>query len=183
VTGGGRRAGVDMLRQGVDLALSPENQEGGSELGPSRRTAGLLLVALSVVFAISLSYSPADTGYISICIFKNLTGLPCPGCGLTHSFCALGKGRVASAFRFNAMGPPIFLLAAGFWLRSLAILLGRMKPVFAFDRIARGALLGRLVLGALGLYGIGRIIYIVAFAPQLIESRLPLLKLISTLGR
>jgi hypothetical protein len=143
----------------------------------------LLLIGLSAVLIISFVYSPPDSGYLSVCLFKNLTGLPCPGCGLTHSFCSLAKGRVASAFAFNAIGPPMFLLAAGFWFRSLAIVLGRMKPVVAFDRIARGVLLGRLLLGALALYGVGRIIYIVAFAPQLIESRTPLLKLISILAR
>jgi hypothetical protein len=116
-------------------------------------------------------------------MFKNLTGLPCPGCGLTHSFCALAKGKVASAFGFNAMGPAIFILAAGFWLRSVAVMLGKVRPVFAFDRIARSVLLGKLLLAGLGLYGIGRIIYILAFAPQLIESRPPLLRLISALIR
>ena len=173
-----------MARQGVNATVTSLNRDGGpANPDPSRRTATLLLVGLTIVLAVSFFYSPPDSGYISVCMFKNLTGLPCPGCGLTHSFCALAKGRVASAFVFNAMGPPIFLLAAGFWLRSLAVLFGQMKPVFAFDRIARGAMLGRLLLVALGIYGIGRIIYIVAFAPQLIESRPPLLKLISTLIR
>ena len=173
-----------MARQGVKVTVTSLNGEGGpTRPDPSRRTATLLLVGLTMVLAVSFFYNPPDTGYISVCMFKNLTGLPCPGCGLTHSFCALAKGRVASAFVFNALGPPIFLLAAGFWLRSLAVLFGQLKPVFVFDRIARGAMLGRLLLVALGVYGIGRIIYIVAFAPQLIESRPPLLKLISTLIR
>jgi hypothetical protein len=140
-------------------------------------------MVLTVVFAISFFYNPPETGYISICMFKNLTGLPCPGCGLTHSFCALSKGRLASAFGFNAMGPAIFVLAAGFWFRSVAVLLGRMRPAFAFDRIARSVLLGRLLLAGLGLYGMGRIIYILAFAPQLIEGQPALLKFISTLLR
>jgi len=99
---------------------------------------------------------------------------------LTHSFCALAKGRLASAFSYNALGPVIFLLAVGFWLRSAAVLLGKTRPVVAFDRVARSVRLARLLLLGLGFYGLGRIVYIVAFQPQLIGSG-SLLKLITTL--
>jgi hypothetical protein len=75
------------------------------------------------------------------------------------------------------LGPPLFVLAAGFWLRSIAVLLGRTTAVNAFDRFARDSRLARLFLLGLGVYGVGRIVYIVAFAPHLIQSA-PLLKFI-----
>src|SRR5262245_15386876 len=173
------------LKQGhgdprMDGVLSqPDGAKVQDERAP-QRAAALVLARLSVVFLISLFYSPSDTGYISIWMFKNLTGLPCPACGLTHSFCALAKGRLTDAFGYNALGPVIFLLAVSFWLRSVAVLLGKTAPVLTLDRLARRVMLARLLLIGLGVYGLGRIVYIVTFEPQLIGSG-PLLKLITAL--
>lgn len=40
-----------------------------------------------------------------LCQMKMLTGLDCPGCGLTRSFIALAHGQWRDSFRFNAAGP------------------------------------------------------------------------------
>lgn len=43
-------------------------------------------------------------GYIfdeSTCIWRALSGLPCPGCGMIHAFLALATGDVRAAWRFN----------------------------------------------------------------------------------
>jgi hypothetical protein len=144
----------------------------------SRSTTALVLIGLSLVFLVSLLYRPPDGDYFSVCLFKDLTGLPCPGCGLTHSFCALAKGSLVRAFGYNALGPPFFLIAIGFWFRSAAVLMGKTKPVRAFDRVARGARLARMSLLALLAYGAVRIVYIVWFEPHLRGSA-PLLKIIT----
>lgn len=47
-----------------------------------------------------------------LCGFKNLTGLPCPGCGLTRSWTYLAHGDVTTAFRMNWLGPVLFVAAA-----------------------------------------------------------------------
>ena len=52
------------------------------------------------------------------CAFLHLTGLPCPGCGLTRSCVAMLHGDVGEALRYHAMGPLLFvgmvlLLVAG----------------------------------------------------------------------
>lgn len=46
-----------------------------------------------------------------LCPFAHLTGLPCPGCGLTRSWVALGHGDVVGAFGLNWFGP-LFLTVA-----------------------------------------------------------------------
>jgi len=138
--------------------------------GGSRPAAALVLCGLSAVFLVSLFYSPPDTDYIPLCMFKALTSLPCPGCGLTHSFCALAKGNITAAFEYNALGPPLFLLAIGFWIRSAAVLAGKTGFVIAFDRVARGPRLARLLIIALLCYGVLRIVYIAAWAPELIHK-------------
>lgn len=38
------------------------------------------------------------------CLFHRVTGLACPGCGLTRATYALFQGRVSDAFRLNPLG-------------------------------------------------------------------------------
>lgn len=51
----------------------------------------------------------------SICTFHNLTGLPCPGCGLTRSFVCCAHGRWVEAFVYHPAGP-LFFAATIAWL-------------------------------------------------------------------
>ncbi len=46
------------------------------------------------------------------CWFRRLSSLPCPGCGLTRSFISLAKGELLRAWRFNPVGPILFVLVA-----------------------------------------------------------------------
>ena len=94
-----------------------------------RGNAGVLWLLLSGVFAASLLLplpAPA-TGKIahlpSVCLFYNLTGLPCPGCGLTRSFVCLGHGRFWEALHWHPLGPVIYLLFFVIWLRCSVFLL------------------------------------------------------------
>lgn len=41
---------------------------------------------------------------ISICLFKNITGIPCPSCGTTHALLCLMKGNFFGAFNANPLG-------------------------------------------------------------------------------
>ena len=38
------------------------------------------------------------------CTFKEMTGLPCPSCGMTSSFALLVRGDVMNSLRANAVG-------------------------------------------------------------------------------
>lgn len=49
----------------------------------------------------------SDHGTGIPCVFYSLTGLQCPGCGVTRMFSAILKGDFAAAYRSNAA---IFLL-------------------------------------------------------------------------
>ena len=49
-----------------------------------------------------------------LCLFRRVTGVPCPSCGLTRSWQALGHGRVSDSFRYHPFGPLTVLLAL--WL-------------------------------------------------------------------
>jgi uncharacterized protein DUF2752 len=140
-----------------------------SEAKKSKRVATASFIALTFVLLASVFYSPspadANGQYFTLCGFKAVTGLPCPGCGLTHSFCAIGKGDWREALAFNAVGPPLFLAAILVWLRFLFVLAGVKGPVEVFDRRVNHLKVVRLFAIALGLFGIVRIVYLVIWLP------------------
>lgn len=46
-------------------------------------------------------FNPIEYGWMPRCVFKSLTGLSCPGCGLLRAVHALLHGRVAEAVAYN----------------------------------------------------------------------------------
>jgi len=147
---------------------------------PSRKLAVFGLIGLFAVFVASMLLTPPDGDYFTVCGFKNFTGLPCPGCGLTHSFCAIGKGQVTGAFGFNLLGPPLFFVLILLWIRSACVLLKKSEAVQRLDRIAARFNVVRAFAYGLALYGVARIVYLLAYDPvTFFES--PLSKLIGRL--
>ncbi len=69
--------------------------------------AGILAI-MTGVFAGGY-FNPTTAGFFPACPFHALTGLNCPGCGLTRSFHALFHGDVSTALHFNALLPVYFL--------------------------------------------------------------------------
>ena len=37
----------------------------------------------------------------STCVWRAITGMPCPGCGMIHALLALGHGNLRAAWDFN----------------------------------------------------------------------------------
>ena len=57
------------------------------------------------------------------CPMVILTGLPCPGCGLTRAVCFLLSGQFARSFALHPLG--VFWLAAAVWFAVDRYLLGK----------------------------------------------------------
>ena len=55
-------------------------------------------------------FDPKTAGFFPVCPLLSLTGLACPGCGLTRGFHALFHGDVLGALDFNALIPFFTLL-------------------------------------------------------------------------
>jgi len=58
---------------------------------------------------------PSQGAGIQICFFRYLTGLPCPGCGLTRSFSCILHGEFARGYGYHPFGYvllPLFLFVA-----------------------------------------------------------------------
>ena len=58
--------------------------------------------------------NPVETTWLPKCTWRQLTGLHCPGCGLTRALDAIADGDLVAAFWFNplvvAIGPVLALL-------------------------------------------------------------------------
>jgi len=50
----------------------------------------------------------------NVCIFKNITGIPCPSCGTTRSVLAILKGNVIDSIDQNPLGLVMVLLLTVF---------------------------------------------------------------------
>ena len=57
----------------------------------------------------------------SICLFNNLTGLECPGCGLTRSILYLTHGELNNSINLNLMGLPLMTLGIIYLLNPLLV--------------------------------------------------------------
>ena len=55
------------------------------------------------VAAVVFFFNPSSYGFYPICLFHQLTGLNCPGCGATRSFYALLHGHFQQAIKDNAL--------------------------------------------------------------------------------
>lgn len=93
----------------------------------------MAFAAITAIFVASALWRPADDGGFIVCVVRRATGLPCPGCGLTRSFCAIAKGQVERGFAFHWLGPALFLVAGVYWVRGAALLAGWRGAVARFD--------------------------------------------------
>ncbi len=114
LTGGGRRDAS------APAALVTREGPPGRE---RFRRALFVLPLTSAVFAVSATWRASELPGFVLCPFRAVTGLPCPGCGMTRAFCAMGHGDVAGAFGFNALAPFVFAAALLLWAHALATVL------------------------------------------------------------
>ena len=105
---------------------------GSRRLATSEVVAAVGIGALGV--SLLLSPDHIEDGPV-ICPFRRLTGLPCPGCGLTRSWVYLAHGWWRDAFLAHPFGP----------LLALTVVLLGVTAVRARVRGARAPSLDRLV--------------------------------------
>ncbi len=86
-----------------------------------------------------------------ICPLRNLTGIPCPGCGLTRSFMAIARGDFDYALSMHLFGPPLFAaFALAILLMAVELKTGRRlrgTPFRYFQRVENWWWLALLYFG------------------------------------
>jgi hypothetical protein len=79
----------------------------------------VLYGALTAAVTAATLTTPESIGRLpAVCAFRRLTGLPCPGCGLTRSWVLTAHGRLRLASDRHPFGPPTFLLSLLLVLRG-----------------------------------------------------------------
>ena len=79
----------------------------------ARLSAAGGLAALAAGSAVLWYFDPTKANFFPVCPLYSLTGLACPGCGLTRGFHALLHGDVVTALDFNALIPLFLVILAG----------------------------------------------------------------------
>lgn len=144
-----RYAGRVTVEARSDLRLSSTGALGAAVVG----LAGAAAVGAACVF----TPSGIDAGP-GICPFAMMTGLPCPGCGLTRSWVAFMHGDVGAAFRFNVFGPILLVLTIITVILATATLVSRRRsPLEGWRDVVLGRA-GAIGLGVWLTYGVVRII-------------------------
>lgn len=77
----------------------------------------LLGAGCGLVVGLSAWLQPSANGFgthqqlgLPPCEFGSITGIACPGCGLTTSFAHMAHGHFIAGFASHLMGPPLFLM-------------------------------------------------------------------------
>ena len=81
---------------------------------------GGVAVFAAAVFA-GTYFDPVTAGFFPQCPLHAMTGLNCPGCGLTRGFHALFHGDVLTALHFNAL-LPVYALIFGYLLTAMVLI-------------------------------------------------------------
>jgi Protein of unknown function (DUF2752) len=91
----------------------------------ARRSASILLALSSATLVASRALSAEGPG-LTLCLFRELTHVACPSCGLTRSFIAMAHGQLTRAAALHPLGPGLFLCGVvAALLAALELVTGR----------------------------------------------------------
>ncbi len=73
-------------------------------------------------------FNPTTAGFFPVCPLLKMTGIACPGCGLTRGFHALFHGDFLTALGFNAL-LPVFAFVFAYLFVAMVLIAGRGKVI------------------------------------------------------
>jgi hypothetical protein len=88
----------------------------GTTVTPGRR---LLLCVPAAVLAAATLLPAGWESPVPLCVVKGITGLDCPGCGMTRAFLFIGHGHFAAAAAMHPASIPAYLIVAGLALAGI----------------------------------------------------------------
>jgi hypothetical protein len=104
------------------------------------------------------------------CAFFRVTGLPCPGCGLTRACLLLLRGEVQASIKFHAFAP-IFVLLIGMLIICTLLPRTVAEPfVNKAEKLERRTGITIIILGGLILYWLARLLLFPTAFAQLIRG-------------
>lgn len=104
------------------------------------------------------------------CPFFKLTGIPCPGCGLTRACLLLLRGDVQASIKFHAFAPVFLVLIS-------ILIIGTLLPrslsgplIQKAEALERQTGLTIIILGGLILYWLARLVFFPTAFARLIRG-------------
>ena len=88
----------------------------------------LVFAAPLAMVGLLAAIRPGDDG-VTVCPFALLTGMACPGCGMTRAASYLVRGDFSTALTYHPLVPLIALLSVGGWAWFLLRRSGRVEPL------------------------------------------------------
>jgi hypothetical protein len=77
-----------------------------------RKIIGITIATAALVVPIFIMQTDGDIEHSqSICPFKLLTGMPCPGCGITKSIVFFYQGELAKSLSYHLFGPLVVFIS------------------------------------------------------------------------
>lgn len=95
-----------------------------------RIAAGAGVLATLAAAALVWFFNPVRSGFFPPCMFLKLTGIACPGCGLTRGFHAAMHGDFLTALDYNAL-LPLYAVFLGYFFVSLTLIALRGRGLTA----------------------------------------------------
>ncbi len=111
-----------------------------------RIAAGVGISTITAGAAVVAYFNPTTAGFFPVCPLYSLTGIYCPGCGLTRGFHALFHGDVIPALHYNAL-LPVFAFLFAFVFISLILVVARGRGL-SWRVFPPSAMYGFLILAA-----------------------------------
>ena len=127
--------------------MSQEYSEKFSASAAERISAAMIIVAATGIAGLIWWFNPSNVNFLPVCPLYKMTGLACPGCGMTRGLHALLHGDILTALDYNLLLPPI-LFFFGYLFVSL------------FLTIVRGRGLNFKLFGGKVLWGFFAIMFI-----------------------
>jgi len=116
----------------------------------ARLGALLTILGAAAVLVTARLLTPDPTGYgthehvfLLPCVFRWLTGLPCPFCGMTTAFALMARGEIAATFGIHVLGPVAYVVT---WGILSAGVVGLVRDRRALPQWLFGQRAGRVIL-------------------------------------
>ena len=107
-----------------------------------------IVVGATAVSAVAY-FNPVTAGFFPQCPLHQLTGLNCPGCGLTRGFHALFHGDILGALGYNAL-IPFYVFLFGYIALTMVLIVFRgrgLSTKIFHPKFVYGFLIFSLVFG------------------------------------
>ena len=106
------------MPNGQGIVSNTQGHKGAGELIPRA------LSCIGALFVAWLALYLLDIG----CVFRLMTGIPCPGCGMTRAWLAALRLDFAAAFAYHPL----------FWVVPIAFVLAFVREEVASSKLKRG---------------------------------------------